>query len=578
MPILSRSLLRTRLFPILFALAALPVAGVGWLFYGMSLRSVESVLARQSLDAARAGAARIAAEFPGMKAESGMPARSRSVRRYYRDRAGQQSALDQQTADLELQSYTSWFLDETQGRYAQVIYLDTAGEPLFKRDTGQTVQDDLDLLIAPTFEPGDRNGRPTSGEKLRLSVQETNNHGAVLRFARPVQASRKSKEALGYLLLDVPLQQLLPQRISGDIALLLAEQTSGQILYSSDKSLPGSPLAAVLPELAFASANGDSSGSINFTYHQQAHLASYTSLAEPAWTIAAIIATEPYTAGPRRTGFYTLAATALFILVSGTLIFLLIRRVQERTLRLEEVNLQLEEQNIQIQQATRHKSDFLARMSHDLRTPMNAIIGYTRILLRRAVDKLEPRQLQNLENIETSAQNLLALINEILDLSRIEAGRVEVHAEDVNVQQLIAECTTSVAPLIKPEVELIQDLADAPALHTDADLLRRVIMNILGNAVKFTEAGSITLALKAADKGIELSITDTGPGIPAEQLPHIFDEFRQVEGAVKTQEGSGLGLAIVKKTVKLLAGTIRAESTIGEGTTFTLQINNYTTN
>ena len=236
---------------------------------------------------------------------------------------------------------------------------------------------------------------------------------------------------------------------------------------------------------------------------------------------------------------------------------------------------QLEEQNVQIQQATHHKSDFLAQMSHDLRTPMNAIIGYTRILLRRAVDKLEPRQLQNLENIETSAQNLLALINEILDLSRIEAGRVEVHATDVNVQQLIAECTTSVAPLIKPEVELIQELADAPVLHTDADLLRRVMMNILGNAVKFTEAGSITLALKAADKGIELSIADTGPGIPAEQLPHIFDEFRQVEGAVKTQEGSGLGLAIVKKTVELLGGTIRAESTIDEGTTFILQISNY---
>ena len=237
----------------------------------------------------------------------------------------------------------------------------------------------------------------------------------------------------------------------------------------------------------------------------------------------------------------------------------------------------LEESNRQIQAATRHKSDFLARMSHDLRTPMNAIIGYTRILLRRAVDKLEPRQFQNLENIESSAQSLLSLINEILDLSRIESGRVEVNAEDVDVKKLVVECATSIAPLVKREVELQQELADVPALCTDADLMRRVVMNILGNAVKFTEQGRITVALKSIDTGVELSIADTGLGIPAADLPHIFEEFRQVggQGAIKTQEGSGLGLAIVKKTVELLGGAIRAESAVGEGTTFTLRIINY---
>ena len=237
----------------------------------------------------------------------------------------------------------------------------------------------------------------------------------------------------------------------------------------------------------------------------------------------------------------------------------------------------LEESNRQIQEATRHKSDFLARMSHDLRTPMNAIIGYTRILLRRAVDKLEPRQFKNLENIEASAQNLLSLINEILDLSRIEAGRVEVNAEEVDVKRLVAECATAIAPLIKPEVELKQELADVPALHTDADLMRRVVMNVLGNAVKFTEHGSITISLQTANSGVTLTIADTGPGIPASDLPYIFEEFRQVEGqsAIKTQEGSGLGLAIVKGTVELLGGTIAADSTVGKGTTFILCIANY---
>ena len=237
----------------------------------------------------------------------------------------------------------------------------------------------------------------------------------------------------------------------------------------------------------------------------------------------------------------------------------------------------LAESNRQIQQATQHKSDFLARMSHDLRTPMNAIIGYTRILIRRAKDTLDPRQFHNLENIETSAQNLLKLINEILDLSRIEAGRVEVHAADVDMQQLVAECATAIMPLVRPEVELIQDLADAPALYTDAALMRRVVMNILSNAVKFTDTGRITVALTTADKGLTLTIADTGPGIPASDLPHIFEEFRQVEGesAIKTQEGSGLGLAIVKGTIELLGGTIAAESTVGEGTTFILSIASY---
>jgi hypothetical protein len=243
LPTPPRSLLRTRLFPILFALAALPVAGVGWLFYGISLQSVQSVLARQSLDAAQGGVARIAAAFPRMKTESSMPARSRTVRLYYRDQAGQNSILDQQTANQKLQSYTTWFLDEAAGHYVQVIYLDAAGEPLFKYETGQTVQDNLDPLIVPAFEPGDRSGRPLSGEKLRISVQKTASHGAVLRFARPVQASRTSKQVLGYLLLDVPLEQLLPQRTSGDISLLLADRTDGQVLYAADKRLPGRPLA-----------------------------------------------------------------------------------------------------------------------------------------------------------------------------------------------------------------------------------------------------------------------------------------------------------------------------------------------
>ena len=233
----------------------------------------------------------------------------------------------------------------------------------------------------------------------------------------------------------------------------------------------------------------------------------------------------------------------------------------------------LEEQNRQIQETTRHKSEFLSRMSHDLRTPMNAILGYTRILLRRARGVLDERQLRNLENIQTSADNLLALINEILDLSRIEAGRVEIHPESVDLRGLIAGCVATVATLVKPGVELVEELDEVAPVRTDAERVRRIVMNLLGNAVKFTEAGRITVSLRTADGGCELAVADTGVGIPGEDLPHIFEEFHQVERSVGAKrEGTGLGLAIAQRSAQMLGGHITAVSEVGRGSTFTLRL------
>ena len=258
------------------------------------------------------------------------------------------------------------------------------------------------------------------------------------------------------------------------------------------------------------------------------------------------------------------------------------RRVRERTAQYESANAQLSESNAQlaaanqeVEKATQRKSAFMASMSHDLRTPMNAIIGYTRILLRRTQDALEPRLYQNLENIETSSNNLLALINEILDLSRIESGRVELKLTDVDLRQLAKECAASVEPLVKDGVLLQQQLQTVPAIHSDREILRRVLINLLGNAVKFTEAGSITLSVRAAENGVEVSVTDTGVGIPPADLPYIFEEFRQVQREGAETQGSGLGLAIVKKSVELLGGTIAAESEMGQGTRFILRIGNF---
>ena len=240
--------------------------------------------------------------------------------------------------------------------------------------------------------------------------------------------------------------------------------------------------------------------------------------------------------------------------------------------RLEEQNQALEEANRQIQAATRHKSAFLARMSHDLRTPMNAIIGYTRILRRRTREILDERQYRNLENIQLSADNLLVLINDILDLSRIEAGRTDLQIALVDIPLVMRECAAAVDPLLAPDVQLYLDLEDMGPFRSDRDLIRRVAMNLLGNAVKFTQSGRIGLRLRSAAVGIELEFADTGQGIPANELPHLFEEFHQVPRQGNVQEGSGLGLAIVHKTVDLLGGRIAVESALGQGTTFTVYL------
>ena len=571
MPAQPRSLLRTRLFPLIFALSVLPVAGIGGLSYLTSLRSVESVLSQQTMEAARVATARLTAAIPRMKLESRMPTRSREVRTFYQARSGSDPGTEG-IIHRNLRSYLAWFLDAAEIPYAQVIYLDAAGEPVFKYDPEQVIQiqpgESAAIALGLAFVPGDRKGRPKPGEALRISVQESAKYGTVIRLGRPVRISRSPGQPPGYVLLDVPFARLLPERISRSISLLFVDRTRKQVLYSTDRTLHGRSLAEGLPGLTqvLATAAEDSSGSAKFSFQQEEHLVSYANLKEPAWTAAALLATEPYTAGPRRTGLFNLAITALFVLLSGTFIFLLVRRVQERTARLEEANDQILEE-------TRRKSEFLSRMSHDLRTPMNAIIGYTRILLRRARDRLDERQFRNLGNIQTSADNLLVLINEILDLSRIEAGRIDLAPEEVDLKLLVTDCITSVAPLVTPEVQLQPQLEDVPTVRTDADRLRRVVMNLLGNAVKFTEQGSITVSLRSTGEWRELTIADTGVGIPPEDLPHIFKEFHQVERQVgEKREGTGLGLAIAKKSVDMLGGTISAESEVDKGTKFTLRV------
>ena len=244
------------------------------------------------------------------------------------------------------------------------------------------------------------------------------------------------------------------------------------------------------------------------------------------------------------------------------------QRVAERTQELQEVNRQLEV-------ASRHKSEFLARMSHELRTPMNAIIGFTRLVMRRSQDTLPKREHENLGKVLISAEHLLTLINDILDLSKVEAGRMEVHAVRFELEPLIDLCLRTVEPLVKSErLRLVKELESGmPELCTDQDKLKQILMNLLSNAIKFTEVGTITVSARRQDGHVVISVADTGIGIPADQLALVFEEFHQVDNSTTRQySGTGLGLSISRHFAQLLGGDITIQSTVGVGSTFTLTV------
>jgi signal transduction histidine kinase/CheY-like chemotaxis protein len=243
-------------------------------------------------------------------------------------------------------------------------------------------------------------------------------------------------------------------------------------------------------------------------------------------------------------------------------------KVEARTRELQETNRRLEA-------ASRHKSEFLANMSHELRTPLNAIIGFTRLVMRRSKDVLPAKQYENLEKITLSADQLLLLINDVLDLSKIEAGRMDVRPVSFALEPLIDACLRTVEPMVRTEqIQLAKDLeADLPRLHTDEDKLKQILTNLLSNAIKFTEAGTITVSARRHGDQVALSVIDPGIGIPEDALKLIFEEFRQVDSSsTRRHGGTGLGLSISQHFARLLGGDVTVKSALGRGSTFTLTI------
>jgi len=255
--------------------------------------------------------------------------------------------------------------------------------------------------------------------------------------------------------------------------------------------------------------------------------------------------------------------------------FLLTTLLSEERDKVGRRSAELEKQSRQLEQANRLKSVFLANMSHELRTPLNSVIALSGVLGQRLVGKIPAEEYGYLEIIERNGRNLLALINDILDLSRIEAGREELNLGSLSVRELAEEVVEMIEPLAREKgLDLVNRVAnDLPHLHSDPGKVRQILQNLAGNAVKFTQAGTVELSARQADGEMYIVVSDTGIGIPAEALPHIFEEFHQVDdSASRKYGGSGLGLTIASKYARLMGGEISVESKPGQGSVFTLRL------
>jgi PAS domain S-box-containing protein len=238
-------------------------------------------------------------------------------------------------------------------------------------------------------------------------------------------------------------------------------------------------------------------------------------------------------------------------------------------------NQELELRNREVQRATQLKSSFLASMSHELRTPLNAIVGFSDLLAEETPGALNPKQKRFVNHIKQSSAHLLQLINDILDLSKIEAGQLALRCEDFQVKDTLPEVLSTILPLLMAKnIRLEQRVETDQHIYADRVRFKQILYNLLSNAVKFTPmAGRIDIDCRENGNSVCISVADTGVGIRAEDQAVIFDEFRQVEGpAETTQQGTGLGLTITKRLVEQQGGTISLESEFGKGSRFTFTL------
>ena len=251
------------------------------------------------------------------------------------------------------------------------------------------------------------------------------------------------------------------------------------------------------------------------------------------------------------------------------------RKVREATAELVRQNELLRRQAVQLEQASALKSQFLANMSHEFRTPLNAILGYTSMLLKGVLGPLDDEQAEGLARVDSNGRHLLGIINDILDISRIEAGRMPLRLSEFGLPELVGEVLAEVEPIVAQSSVHIEATVDQrlPAVQSDRQKVKQIVLNLLTNAVKFTPSGTITLSARYDPRVREVAVTvaDTGIGIAAEDHERIFEDFQQADSSpTRTHGGAGLGLSICRRLATMLGGKIQLESAPGIGSTFTV--------
>ena len=253
------------------------------------------------------------------------------------------------------------------------------------------------------------------------------------------------------------------------------------------------------------------------------------------------------------------------------------RKVQEATAELAEQNELLRRQHIALEQASALKSQFLANMSHEFRTPLNAILGYTHMLLNGVTGPVSDHQRKSLSRIDSNSRHLLALINDILDITRIEAGRMPLNLSTFGIPELVHEVMAELEPIIKRSSLAVSARMsrNLRPLKSDRQKVKQVVLNLLSNALKFTPSGSVTIAASYDQDGkiVAISVHDTGVGIPREDQAKVFEDFRQLDTSpARGYGGTGLGLSICRRLAQMLGGSIELVSDPGRGSTFTLKL------
>jgi signal transduction histidine kinase len=239
-------------------------------------------------------------------------------------------------------------------------------------------------------------------------------------------------------------------------------------------------------------------------------------------------------------------------------------------LPMAELRAELEQKHYELLEANRMKSQFLANMSHELRTPLNSIIGYTQLVVNGTYGALNDTQRDRLDKVIRNGHNLLGLINDVIDLNRIETGRFTLERSTVDTYALLTNILDTVAPMAAPKgLQITRDFDTVPPIFADEQRARQIITNIIANAVKFTHQGGVTVRACTENNMVRFEISDTGIGIAPEQYEMVFVEFEQLDNSpTREYEGSGLGMAITKRLVEKHGGRIWLESAPGQGTTF----------